>query len=91
MLPRLGAWAARPYAGVAALAGKGITARQTGLTVLQGQGRTRLFLEAEAWWYSVPKRHVEEEYLDGQLVRTTETEETLRTFTTVFRLGFGAR
>jgi hypothetical protein len=39
----------------------------------------------------VPKRHVEEEYLDGQLIRTAETEEKLRTFTTVFRLGFATR
>lgn len=90
-LPRLGAWAARPYAGVAALADKGITARQAGLTIVRGQGHTRLLLEAEAWWYTVPRRHAEEEFLDRQLIRTTETEEKLRTFTTVFRLGFASR
>ena len=37
---------------------------------------------------SVPRRHLEEEYFDGQRVRRTLTERGIYTFTTIFRLGF---
>jgi hypothetical protein len=78
----------RPYIGIAHISGKSITMPQAGLTLLAGKGVFRLLVEAEAWWYSVPRQHREDEYFDGQLVRRTATEHGVRTFTTIFRLGF---
>jgi hypothetical protein len=78
----------RPYAGIAHLPGKGITTPQAGLSILGGGSPLRLLFEIEGWWYSVPKQHLEEEFLDGQLVRRSLTERGVRTSTTIFRLGF---
>jgi hypothetical protein len=78
----------RPYVGVAWLARKAITTPQAGLSVLGGRGQLRLLLEAEGWWYTVPKRHLEEEFFDGELIRRSVTAHGVRAFTTIFRLGF---
>lgn len=84
---RPGTVTVRPYAGVAGLAEKGMWIPQAGLTITRGAGRLRFLFEAETWWYTVSKQHVEEEYLDGVKVRVDMTEERLRTITTVLRLG----
>lgn len=89
-IPRMGRLTLRPYVGIARFAGKGLTTPQAGLSILGGGSRLRLLLEAEGWWYSVPKQHLEEEFFDGQLVRRSLTEHGVRTFTTIFRLGFAS-
>lgn len=86
-LPKSGTIMLRPYVGIAWLAGKGVTTPQAGLSILGG-GQLRLLFEIESWWYSVPKQHLEEEFFDGELVRRSLTEHGVRTFTTIFRLGF---
>lgn len=87
-LPKSGALTLRPYVGVARLTGKGITTPQAGLSILGGGSQLRLLFEIEGWWYSVPKQHLEEEFFDGQRVRRSLTENAVRNFTTIFRLGF---
>ena len=88
MLPQSGTFSLRPYVGVARFAGKGITTPQVGLSILGIGSQLRLLLEIEGWWYSVPELHLEDEYFDGQLVRHSLTEHGVRSFTTIFRLGF---
>ena len=89
-IPNAGMIALRPYVGIARFAGKGLTTPQAGLSILGGGSRLRLLLEVEGWWYSVPNQHLEEEFFDGQLVRRSLTEHGVRTFTTIFRLGFAS-
>jgi hypothetical protein len=86
--PQSRALTLRPYVGIARLPGKGITIPQAGLSMLGGGSQPRLLFEIEGWWHSVPKQHLEEEYFDGQLVRRSVTEQGVRTFTTIFRVGF---
>lgn len=88
--PKAGPLALRPYVGIARFAGKGITTPEAGLTIVGGGHRLRFLLEAEGWWYSVPKQHREEEFFDGQLVRRSLTEHGVRTFTTIFRISFAS-
>jgi hypothetical protein len=85
-LPASGVFTLRPYLGIAWFPGKGITTPQAGLSIISG-GQVRFLLEIEGWWYSVPRQHLEEEFFDGQLVRRSLTENGVRTFTTIFRLG----
>ena len=89
-LPEAGTLNLRPYVGIARFAGKGITTPQIGLSALGGGTQLRLLLEAEGWWYTVPKQRLVEEFFDGQLVRRTLTEHGVRTFTTIFRIGFAS-
>ena len=86
--PRSRTLVLRPYAGIARFTGKRITSPLAGLGFLVGGGQPRLLVEVEGWWYSVPKQHLEEDFFDGQLVRRSLTERGVRTFTTIFRLGF---
>ena len=88
MLPASGTFTLRSYAGIARFSGKRLTTPQAGLNILGGGRELRLLFEIEGWWYSVPEVHLEEEYFDGALVRRTLTEHGVRTFTTIFRLGF---
>jgi hypothetical protein len=78
----------RPYLGIAHFTARSITTPVAGLTVITGGGQNRLLLEVEGWWYSVPKQHLEEDFVDGQLVRRSLTEKGIRTFTVIFRVGF---
>lgn len=89
-LPKRGTHTLRPYIGIARFSGKDITTPQIGLTILEGGSPRRFLLEIEGWWYSVPEQHLEEEFLDGQLVRRSLTERGVRTFTAIFRLGFAS-
>jgi hypothetical protein len=88
LLPKAAPETLRPYVGIARFSGKGITTPLAGLSILGGGSERRLLLEIEAWWYSVPKQHLEEEFLDGVLVSRTLTERGVRTFTAIIRLGF---
>jgi hypothetical protein len=78
----------RPYLGIAHFTARSITTPVAGLTVITGGGQNRLLLEVEGWWYSVPKQHLEEDFVDGQLDRRSLTEKGIRTFTVIFRVGF---
>ena len=80
----------RPYVGIARLSGKSITTPLAGISIFRGRGEGRFLLEIEGWWYSVPKRHLEEEFFDGQLLRSTLTEHDVPAFTAVFRLGYAS-
>jgi hypothetical protein len=88
LLPKTAPQTLRPYVGIARFSGKGITTPLAGLSILGGGRQSSLLLEIEGWLYSVPKRHLEEEFFDGALVRRSLTERGVRTFTAILRLGF---
>jgi hypothetical protein len=87
LLPSSSIVSVRPYIGAAYLAGKAITMPVAGVTLNVGRGEHRFLLETEGWFLSVPKQHLEEQYLDGRLVQRTLAAQDIQTFTTVLRLG----
>ncbi|HSD33559.1 MAG TPA: hypothetical protein VLB49_16710 [Gemmatimonadales bacterium] len=84
---RGGAAEVRAWGGLSRLWAKRITVPQAGLTALLGRRRVRALLEADTWWYRVPRHEVTLHYLDGQLVSRQDGVSRVQARTIVFRAG----
>jgi hypothetical protein len=62
-----------------------------GLSEALGLRRTRFLLELDAVRYSVPLDRLREDFLDGQLIGSTVTQEPVRTLTLRARAGLTVR
>lgn len=79
--------ALRIWGGVSRIWAKRITVPQAGLSVEVGRRGVRTLLEADTWWYRVPRHRLTLNYLDGQLVSRQDAVTRVRTSTIVLRAG----
>jgi hypothetical protein len=81
------AGALRVSVGVSRIWAKRITVPQAGVAVVLGRRRVRTLLEADTWWYRVPRHRLTLNYLDGQLVSAQDAVAGVRASTIVLRAG----
>ena len=81
------AGAVRTWGGVSRIWAKRITVPQAGVAVVLGRRRVRTLLEADTWWYRVPRHRLTLNYLDGQLVSAQDAVAGVRASTIVLRAG----
>jgi hypothetical protein len=77
----------RAWVGVSQLWAKRITVPQAGLGAVVGRHRVRALLEADSWWYRVPRHRLTLNYLDGQLVSRQDVVTRVPGRTLVLRAG----
>lgn len=79
----------RAWGGVSRIWAKRITVPQAGLAVVLGHRRVRTLLEADTWWYRVPRHRLTLNYLDGQIVSVQDVVGRVPARTIVLRAGIG--
>src|SRR5512135_115330 len=77
----------RAWGGVSRIWAKRITVPQAGLGAVVGRHRVRALLEADSWWYRVPRHRLTLNYLDGQLVSRQDVVTRVQARTLVLRAG----
>lgn len=78
---------ARAFGGMGAIWSKDIPYRLLGAEVRFGGGSMVFFGETERWWHNVPRREVEQNFLDGVLVSQNEDIVDAGYRSTLIRLG----
>jgi hypothetical protein len=77
----------RAWGGVSRIWAKRITVPQAGVSVVLGRRRVRTLLEADTWWYQVPRHRLTLNYLDGRIVSAQDDVHRVPARTIVIRAG----